>query len=400
MRSLQDARQDRSAPNSIVTGVHVRDPARADVVGSLLRPAELRRAAERFHRRDLRSVTADLRSRDRSELTRREDEAVLDAIRRQIDAGLDVITDGELRRYMFQNSFWDAVDGFSTDRNPVEFRDDEGTTVTWHVQRIERRLERNRSGPAAQEAAFLARHTAHPFKVTFPAASLFALPFTFKPGINDHAYADLRELVDHCVDIERELVAETVAAGARAIQFDFPAYPYLVDPTWRAAIEATGWAVDQVLELAVEVDTAVVSAVPSGVPVSLHVCRGNNQSRYLCEGPLDAVADAMFSLPYDRFLVEWEDRRRMGGFEALAAVPRGGPIVVLGIVSSKRAELESAESLCRQIDDAARFCDLDQLAISTQCGFASTLPGNAISADEQWAKLALVGTVASMVWGE
>ena len=383
-----------------MTRVHVRDPARADVVGSLLRPPALRAAAERFYAPGAAGRSAGERARDRNELTRLEDEAVIEAARRQIDAGLDVITDGEMRRYMFQNSFWDALEGFSTDRNPVRFRDDQGTTVTWHVQRIERRLRRTGPNPAAEEAAFLARHTDRPFKVTFPAASLFALPFTFKPGINDHAYADLRELVDHCVAIERELVAETVAAGARAVQFDFPAYPYLVDPAWREAIEATGWSVEQVLELAVRTDTEVLAAVPDNVTVSLHVCRGNNQSRYLCEGPLDPVADAMFSLPYDRFLVEWEDPQRMGGFEALSGLPRGGPIAVLGIVSSKRPELESVESVCRRIDDAARFCDLDQLAISTQCGFASTLPGNAISEGEQWAKLELVGTAASKVWGE
>ena len=143
----------------------------------------------------------------------------------------------------------------------------------------------------------------------------------------------------------------------------------------------------------------MVADIPSDVTISMHVCRGNNQSRYLCEGPLDAVAEELFSLPYDRFLVEWEDPDRMGGFDALRAVPRGGPIVVLGIISSKRAVLESVDEIAARVDEASRRLPIDQLAISTQCGFASTLYGNDLSNDEQWSKLALVAAVADREWG-
>ena len=373
--------------------------ARADVVGSLLRPAGLRAAIDDFYGEGHRAVQAEERARDRSGLRRLEDEAIRDAVARQIAAGVDVVTDGEFRRYMFQNSFWDALTGFTTDRNPVEFRGDDGTTVTWHVHRIEDRLARKGENGAAAEAGFMASITDHPFKVTFPAASLLALPFTYKPGVNDHAYSGLEELVDHCVELERELIAETVSAGAREIQLDFPAYPYLVDPIWQQAMAEIGWTVDAALELALRADRAVVADLPSDVRVSMHVCRGNNQSRYLCEGALDPVADAMFALPYDRFLVEWEDQSRMGGFDALRSVPRDGPVVVLGIVSSKRPELESVEEIAARIDDAGRFLPLDQLAVSTQCGFASTLAGNELDVEDQWAKLRLVGDVADRVWG-
>ncbi len=375
-----------------------RRPARADVVGSLLRPPALREAAEAFYAPGHRAVTPLERTRDRRALTRLEDDAIRHAVSRQIELGLDVVTDGEMRRYMFQNSFWDAVEGFSTDHNPVEFRGDDGTTVTWHVHRIEQRLRRVDTNPAADEARFLAGLTDHPFRVTFPAASLFALPFTFKPGVNDHAYDDLVDLVTHCVELEAELVAGAVAAGARGIQFDFPAYPYLVDPTWREAIAATGWSVERTLELAVWADTEVRRSVPDGVEVALHVCRGNNRSRYLCEGALDEVAEALFGLPYDRFLVEWEDPRRMGDFTALDAVPRPGPVVVLGLVSSKRPELEGVGAVVDRIGEAADHLDPDQLAVSTQCGFASTLPGNQLTVDEQWAKLGLVAAVADEIW--
>src|SRR2546421_12390907 len=146
-------------------------PARAEVVGSLLRPPALRRAVEHAYAPGHRAVLDEERARDRSALHRLEDEAIDEAVRRQVDLGLDVVTDGEFRRYMFLNSFWDAVEGFSTDRNPVEFRGADGSTATWHVQRIEERL-RVVDSPAAREAAYLVTATGgHPFKVTFPAAS-------------------------------------------------------------------------------------------------------------------------------------------------------------------------------------------------------------------------------------
>lgn len=379
--------------------MNCRSPARADVVGSLLRPVELRTAVDACYGEGHRAVQSEERESDRVELRAIEDLAVRDVVRRQIEVGLDVVTDGEFRRYMFQNSFWDALTGFTTDRNPVEFRGDDGSTVTWHVHRIEDRLARSGENRAAAEASFLDELTDHPFKVTFPAASLFALPFTFKPGVNDHAYGDLEELVAHCVELESALIAEAIAAGAQEIQLDFPAYPYLVDPVWQQAMADVGWSIEAALALAVSADTNVVADIPSDVTISMHVCRGNNQSRYLCEGPLDAVAEELFSLPYDRFLVEWEDPDRMGGFEALRAVPRGGPIVVLGIVSSKRAALESVDEIAARVDEASRRLPIDQLAISTQCGFASTLYGNDLSHDEQWSKLALVAAVADQVWG-
>ncbi len=142
----------------------------------------------------------------------------------------------------------------------------------------------------------------------------------------------------------------------------------------------------------------MVAGLPDDVTTAMHVCRGNNQSRYVCEGALDPVAEPLFSLPYDVLLVEWEDPGRMGDFSALRALPPDGPRVVLGIISSKRPGLDPDDAVVGRIDDAARFVDLDRLALSTQCGFASTLPGNALTPDEQWAKLAQVARVARRVW--
>ena len=367
-----------------------RTPARAETVGSLLRPPGLRAAIAEFGNDPERAA----------EITALEDDLIAKAVRRQVDAGLDVVTDGEYRRTMFLDSFWGAVEGFTNDRNPVEFRADDGSTITWNVQRIEVRL-RPVASPAADEAAHLTTITDHPFKVTFPAASLFALPFTFKPGINDHAYADLRELVAHCVEIERGLVADAIAAGARYVQFDFPAYPYLCDPDWRRAITATGWSVDDVLDLAIQADQEVAAGLGDKVTVGMHICRGNNQSRYLCEGPLDPIAERLFGdLDYDVIHVEWEDPDRMGDFGSLDYVPTDGPLIVLGIISSKRPELESVDDVLRRIEAASIRLNVDRLAVATQCGFGSTWEGNKLTEDDQWRKLDLVGTVADRVWGD
>jgi len=375
--------------------------ARAEVVGSLLRPPSLRAAVDAFYADGHHAVLAEERAADAAALRAVEDACIREAVARQVDLGLDVVTDGEFRRWMFLNSFWDAVEGFTTDRNPVEFRADDGSTITWNVQRIEDRL-RPVDSPAAREAAFLAslpERAGRPFKVTFPAASLFALPFTFKPGVNDHAYRDLDDLVDHCVEIERGLVADAVAAGARYVQFDFPAYPYLCDPRWIAAIEDLGWTRDRALEVAVRADRAVLAGLPDDVTTAMHVCRGNNQSRYVCEGPLDPVAETLFAgLSYDVLLVEWEDPARMGDFSPLRHVPDDGPVVVLGLISSKRAALDDDNAVLARIDEAAGHVALDRLALSTQCGFASTLPGNDLGPDEQWAKLDQVVRLAHQVW--
>ena len=373
-----------------------RSPARAEVVGSLLRPPVLREAVDAVYEPGHRALLPEERAKDLTALRRAEDDAIREVVARQIDLGLDVVSDGEFRRYMFLNSFWDAVEGFSTDRNPVEFRDERGGTVTWHVQRIEGRL-RKVDAPAAREAAFLTGATGgHPFKVTFPAASLFVHPFTFRP---QDAYADADELVAHCIEIERSLIADAVAAGAMYVQLDFPLYPYLADPVWAARFEAAGFDLHDVLEAAVAADTAVVDAIPGHVTVALHVCRGNYRSRWLCEGSLEPVAERMFGdLPYDAFLVEWDDRRRDGGFEP-ARFLRDGSILVMGIVSTKTPGLEREDDVVRRMEEAATVAGgMDRLAISTQCGFASVMEGNEIDMDTQWRKLELVARVADRLW--
>ncbi len=374
-----------------------RSPARAEVVGSLLRPPALRAAIDTAYRPGHRAVLREERATDRSALHDAEDAAIADAVRRQIDLGLDVVTDGEFRRYMFLNSFWDAVEGFSTDRNPVEFHGADGSTVTWHVQRIEERL-RVVDSPAAAEAAYLTTVTAgHPFKVTFPAASLFAHPFTFRPP---NAYGDLDELVTHCIEIERSLIGDAVAAGAHSIQLDFPLYPYLVDPAWTARFEAAGFDREHLLTTAIAANNAVIEALPPGVTVALHVCRGNYRSRWLCEGSLEPIAERMFGelRGYDSFLVEWDDTRRDGTYEPIRFVPPSATMV-MGVISTKVPTVETEDEIIRRMETASAFLPLEQLAVSPQCGFASVMEGNDITEEVQWRKLELVARVADRLWG-
>ena len=368
-----------------------RRPARAEVVGSLLRPPALRQAIDAFYERGHSAVLTEEREKDRTALREVEDAAIRDAVQRQINLGLDVVTDGEFRRWMFMNSFYDAVSGVRTGKT-VTFRNDRGEDVELAVHEIVAPLQQIDS-PAAREAAFMAEATSgYPFKVTFPAPSIFVHPFTTV----DEAYESVEEFSQAAIRIERHLVAEAISAGATQIQFDFPLYPYLVDATWVERFEAQGHPVAELVDAAVAADTAVLDGIPDEVTVALHICRGNFRSSWMCEGSLEAVAERVFGeLPYDAFLVEWDDLGRDGGFEPVRYL-REGSTMVMGIVSTKTPALENEDDLLRKMDVAAGFVDggMDRLAISPQCGFASVMVGNEIDEDTQWRKLELVVRVA------
>ncbi len=376
-----------------------RSPARAETVGSLLRPVALRAAVARYYDEGHSAVLAEERAKDASELRAIEDEAIREAVRRQIACGLDVITDGEFRRWMFMNSFYDAVSGVRTDKT-VSFRNAGGKEVQLRIHEVVDRL-RPVDAPAAREAAFLKDVAGgFPFKVTFPAASIFTHPLTTVVGPDGSGYDSLEEFVADAVEIERGLVADAIRAGATSIQFDFPLYPYLVDPVWVARLTARGHPIEALVDAAITADTEVLRDIPDDVTVALHICRGNFRSSWMCEGSLEPVADRVFgALPYDAFLVEWDDFRRDGGFEPVRFL-RAGALMVMGIVSTKSPAMETQETLLARMDEAATFAGgLDRLAISPQCGFASVVIGNEIDEDVQWRKLELVGRVADRLWG-
>jgi 5-methyltetrahydropteroyltriglutamate--homocysteine methyltransferase len=364
-------------------------------VGSLLRPPALREAIHAFYEPGHSAALDEERAKDRTALREAEDDAIREAVRRQRECGLDVITDGEFRRWMFMNSFYDAVSGVRTGKT-VTFRNDRGDDVELAVHEIVTPLEAVDS-PGAREAAFM-REVADgtPFKVTFPAASIFAHPFTTVDG----AYESVGAFVDAAVAIERGLVAEAIAAGAGYVQFDFPLYPYLVDPAWIARFETAGHDVDAVLETAIAADAAVLEGIPDDVTVGLHICRGNFRSSWMCEGSLEPVAERVFGeLAYDSFLVEWDDEGRDGGYAPVRFL-REGSLMVMGLISSKTPELEDEDDLVRRMEEAAGYAGgMDRLAISPQCGFASVMLGNETNEEAQWRKLELVSRVADRLWG-
>jgi 5-methyltetrahydropteroyltriglutamate--homocysteine methyltransferase len=370
---------------------------RAEHVGSLKRSPRLIAANEALYAPGHVAVEEAERARGLHELYEIAAEESWACVQRQLDIGLDVVTDGEFRRYMFLNSLFDGITGFSSEVSKAKFKAADGSVVEWNMQYVVDRLEQVDS-PAAREAAFMSTVTDHLYKVTFPAGSFLALPYNYNAKLNGHAYESHRALVEHAVEIEKRMIADVVRAGCRYVQLDFPVYPFLCDPDWRARMEHHGYDLQETLELALWADREVIAGLPEGVRTAIHVCRGNNQGRYVAEGALDPVAEALFSLPYDSFLIEWENKQRMGDYSSLRYVPSGDSVVVLGIVSSKLPALERRDELLFELDSAAKYVDASRLAISPQCGFASTLKGNPVTEEDQWRKLELIVDTARRYW--
>lgn len=377
---------------------------RAEHVGSLLRPKRLLDAISQvssFSIDNARPTDAslDFANADQDAVREIEDECIREAVAKQEAAGLDCVTDGEFRRVFFMGSFDQAVRGFAPNHEQtIIFRNDKGESLEVEGRPIvAQRLEKIAS-PGATEAAFVAGLTERPVKVTFPAASSIANPMMFRPGVTDKHYSSFEEMAGHALQILRELIDEAVAAGATYIQLDYPAYPLIADPQFSAQMKAMGADLDQMLEGAVMADRMIVEGLPDHVRTAIHLCRGNLRGMYMVSGSLDPVAEAFFSLPYDSFLVEWDDASRMGDYSALRHVPTG-PVVAMGIISTKNPELESEDVLLSHLEEAGRYLGTEQLALCPQCGFASEAGGNEVDADTQWRKLELVARVADRVWG-
>ena len=360
---------------------------RADHVGSLLRPPELLQARVEH--------AAGQLSLDK--LRRVEDRAILEILDRQAQLGLDVATDGELRRGSWLTDMADAVEGFVPERVPLEWKGPgggvEGSTA--HAAGAKLRKVRKMTG---HEVPFLKKNARGPFKVTLPAPSNFMLA-SYKAGITDKFYARHVDLLGAIVEIVRDDVRWLVSEGVTYIQFDAPYYSHYLDPQQRVRMQQAGIDADKELDNAIAGDNAALRWAPrESATLALHVCRGNNRSRWYTEGGYDAIAEKLFGqLQVDRFLLEY-DTERSGGFEPLRLVPRG-KAVVLGLVTTKSPKLESQEELRRRIDEAARFVPIENLALSPQCGFASVAAGNLLSPEEQWRKLELVVNTARKVWG-
>jgi 5-methyltetrahydropteroyltriglutamate--homocysteine methyltransferase len=363
-------------------------PYRADQVGSFLRPSALLQA-----RSDPATPPARLRAL--------EDSAILHALGRQRELGFQVFTDGELRRKNFMSDFTDAVEGLDHGDAVARMWQVEGTASAQvsRVTGIAARKLRQVRRLTAHEMEFMKRHSPGAIKMTLPSPTQFPA-IAYKRGVSDRVYASPSELLWDVVAILKAEVHALVDEGVSYVQIDAPRYSYYMAPKWRNWIRTEmGQDPDAALDEALRADNACLEgARRPGVTVAIHLCRGNNRSHWYAEGGYDPIAEKLFTtLDVDRFLLEYDDARS-GTFEPLRFVPRG-KAVVLGLVSSKLPGLEPVAELRRRIEAAARHVPLDDLALSPQCGFASTMEGNLLTEDDQWAKLGLVAQTAREVWG-
>ncbi|MGH7320164.1 MAG: cobalamin-independent methionine synthase II family protein [Candidatus Rokuibacteriota bacterium] len=363
-------------------------PYRADQVGSFLRPSELLEA---------RGAAAS----DPEGLRALEDRHILRVLRRQQELGFEIFTDGELRRKNFMSDFTDAVEGFDFGdavARPWQAGGAAGTPVSRVAGIVTAKL-RQIARLTGHELPFLRAHSPGAIKMTLPSATQFPA-IAYKRGVTDTVYPSHSALLWDIVAIMKAEVQALVADGVSYVQIDAPRYSYYIDPKWREYLRTEmGLEPDAALDEAVRADNACLDGTRRpGVTLAIHLCRGNNRSHWYAEGGYDPIAEKLFgALQVDRFLLEYDDERS-GTFEPLRFVPRG-KTVVLGLVSSKRRALELGLDLIRRIEEAARYVPLENLALSPQCGFASTMEGNLIEEDDQWAKLGLVAETVRQVWG-
>ena len=358
---------------------------RSDVVGSLLRPDYLKEARERFEAGEIAHA----------EFKGIEDRAVNEAVALQADIGLDVVTDGEMRRYAFFGHLVDAVEGFDRYGGwAIAFRDEKGEELTYPRPVVVSKLKRKRH-LCAEEIAYLRAKTGVPVKATFISAQQSAAYYDEEKSKG--AYPTVDAYLADIVDILRGEVEELIRLGCRYIQIDGPQYAALLDPEIREGYRKRGNDPDRLIDTCIEMDNAVIGGHSEAV-FGLHICRGNNQSKFYASGDYDPIAAKVFQKTrFQRFLLEYDDERS-GGFKPLGQVP-DDRTVVLGLLSTKKPVMEDRETLKARIGEAERFIPLERLALSPQCGFASTMEGNLLTPAEQKAKLRLVAETAKEVWG-
>ncbi|GAB3677216.1 5-methyltetrahydropteroyltriglutamate--homocysteine S-methyltransferase [Salinisphaera aquimarina] len=362
-------------------------PFRCEHVGSLLRPATLLEARRRHAAGDI----------DAAQLRAAEDEAIAAAIGKQQDVGLQCATDGEFRRAYFHLDFLRRLDGVSVTggiaANPSAKRADDGFTppqlsVTGPL--------RHSGDIQVEDFRFLAAHSDVLPKVSIPSPTMVH----FRGGrkaIDIDAYPDLDVFFEDLAQCYRDEISALHAAGCRYIQLDDTNLAYLCDPKMRAAAKDRGEDPDALPHQYAELINAALAGRPDDLTVGIHLCRGNYRSTWFAEGGYEPVANVLFNeLAVDAYFLEYDDERS-GDFAPLRFVP-DSKTVVLGLMSSKQATLESRDTITQRIDEAAQYVPLDQLCLSPQCGFSSTVEGNALTEDDQWAKLEQVVSISRDVW--
>ena len=373
------------------TGKRTSPPFRADHVGSLLRPARLLAARDDFAAGKI----------DAAALRAIEDDAIRAAVRRQEDLGLQSVTDGEFRRASWHMDFIYQLDGISKEAGHIAVKfhnpagDIEFTPAAMHVN--------GKLGVSktifGDDFRFLQEvATAAVPKLTIPSPSMVHYR-SGKAAIDEDVYPTLDRFWADLTAAYRDEVRRLGDLGCTYLQFDDTSLAYMNDPHQRDYIASIGGDHErQHVEYIHHINEALADR-PEGMNVTTHMCRGNFRSSWAAEGSYDYVAEALLNeLEVDGYFMEWDDERS-GGFEPLRFLPKGHKQVVLGLVTTKTGELESKDELKRRIEDASRFAPIEQLGLSPQCGFSSTVEGNALSEEQQWAKLALIVEVAEEVWG-
>lgn len=355
-----------------------------EVVGSLLRPKYLSDARKRFEAGQLSAA----------EFKAIEDRAVDEAIALQTAAGIEVITDGELRRYAFYGHLIESLEGFDKLGGwAIPFRDESGEQLILKRPVVVEKLSWKHS-MGAEEWVYLRSHTRLPGKVTLLSAQQAAA--YYDPEKSKGAYATRDAYLADIVDFSRHDVAELIRLGCTYIQIDAPQYAALLDPQMREGYRQRGSDPDKLIDLCIEMDNAIIDGHP-GVTFGIHICRGNNQSKFYASGDYEPIARLFEQTHFQRFLLEYDDERS-GGFEPLRHVP-DDRFVVLGLITTKKPRIESVEEVRARIAEASRYLPLERLALSPQCGFASTMEGNHLTYEDQRHKLELVNSVADEVWG-
>ena len=362
---------------------------RADHLGSFLRPTSVKQARAAIQ-------TGAINAQQLQDV---EDNAILEVVERQRSIGFKIFSDGEFRRSGFQNDFMDSVEGFvHTDRPVIRIWKGPGgdpeAQGTDNV--VGAKLQQTRRLTGVQ-TAFLKAHAPGPIKMTIPSPNQFPA-LVFQPGITDPFYATRSDLLGEITRILKGEVAALIEDGVDYIQVDAPRYSYFVDPKWRQVLQDNGQDPEDALEQFIAADNAILEgAQRAGAVAAIHLCRGNNQSKWYAEGGYEPLAEKAFNLlNVDRFLLEY-DTDRSGNFEPLRFVPKN-KIVVLGLVSTKDARMESQDDLLRRIDEASKYVPIENLTLSPQCGFASMPAGNTMTEDQQWRKMELVLETTRKAW--
>ncbi|HLI07455.1 MAG TPA: cobalamin-independent methionine synthase II family protein [Ktedonobacteraceae bacterium] len=357
---------------------------RSEVVGSMLRPTYLAEARKQVETGQI----------SQAEFKAIEDRAVDEAVATQEAAGVDVITDGEQRRYAFYGHLIESLEGFDKFGGwAIPFRDESGEELVLRRPVVVEKLAWKRS-MCGEEWTYLRARKSHPGKVTMLSAQQAAA--YYDPEKSKGAYATRDAYLADIVDFSRREVEELIRLGCTYIQIDAPQYAALLDPQMREGYRQRGSDPEKLIDLCIEMDNAIIDGHP-GITFGIHICRGNNQSKFYAAGDYEPISRIFNLTHFRRFLLEYDDQRS-GGFSPLKHVPEDRT-VVLGLVTTKKPQLESPDELRQRIEEASKYVPLERLALSPQCGFASTMEGNRITLEDQRRKLELVASVAKSVWG-